>query len=204
MQIYQMALKALTYGTRESLSMERQEALKLLRTNLSSQNLIRHSLASEAVMIHLARHLGHNEELWGLAGLLHDLDSELVDADPKRHGLETKKILEKEGLDKELVEAISLHNEDLEIGIRTKPLHHALAAAETITGLITAVCLVQPDKSLKSVKPKSVLKRMKDKSFASSVSRETIMECEKLGLSLEDFVNICLEAMCSVSEDLGL
>ncbi len=82
--------------------------------------------------------------------------------------------------------------------------HHALAAGETITGMIVATALVYPDKKLSSVKAKSVTKRMKEKLFAASVNRDTIMECERLGLSLDEFAEICLQAMKEISVRLGL
>jgi putative nucleotidyltransferase with HDIG domain len=184
--------------------MTREVALDILKAHLKSEHMIKHSLASEAVLRSLAKFRGENEELWGLAGLLHDIDYELTNGDPKTHGLEAKGILKEYSIDPAVIEAIELHNECATETPRTKPLHYALAAGETITGLITAVALVYPDKKLASVKTKSVTKRMKDKGFAASVSREAIMECEKLGLSLDEFAQLSLSAMQGISEDLGL
>jgi len=182
----------------------RQEALDLLSRHVQNPNLLKHSLASEAVMAALAARLGEDTEKWALAGLLHDLDVEMTNADLAVHGRETSRILTELGLDPEIVEAIELHNERSAGRKRSKPFHHALAAGETLTGLIAATALVYPDKKLASVKPRSVVKRMKEKAFAASVNRDIIRECERLGLSLEEFVEICLKAMQSISDELGL
>ena len=120
------------------------------------------------------------------------------------HGLEAEKILTAHGYDPEIVEAIKMHNEKAHGLKRHKPLHHALAAAETITGMITATTLVYPDKRLKSVKANSVIKRMKQKAFAASVEREKIYECELIGFQLIDFAELSLNAMSKVSDELGL
>lgn len=184
--------------------MSRAEAIDLLHQHIKNENLRKHCYASEAVMRALAEKLGEDADKWGLAGLLHDLDVEMVNADPNIHGLETAKILEEKGIDPEIIDAIKMHNEEAHGETRTKTFHHALAAGETITGLIIATTLVYPDKKINSVKPKSVTKRMKEKAFAASVSRETIMECEKLGIPLPEFAALCLDAMKGIHEELGL
>ncbi len=185
--------------------MKREEALDLLRSYVKNDKLIAHCLASEAVLRALAERMDADPDQWALAGLLHDLDVEITGADPKVHALEGAKILEQKGIDPEVVEAIRLHNEEAEHdGERHKPLHHALAAGETVTGLITATALVYPDKKVAGVKPKSITKRMKEKAFAASVNRDTIRECEKLGLSLQEFVEISLNAMKKIGPQIGL
>ena len=184
--------------------MNREEALSLLKDHLQNQNMIKHCLASEAVMKALAEKLGEDREKWGLAGLLHDIDTEIVDGDLSRHTLEAEKILRNKGLDEEIIRAIKLHNENAHGEKRAEKFHFALAAGETITGLIIATTLVYPDKKIKSVKPKSIKKRMKEKSFAASVNRDTIMECEKLGMDIDEFARICLTAMQEISDELGL
>ncbi|MFP4064280.1 MAG: HDIG domain-containing metalloprotein [Bacteroidales bacterium] len=185
--------------------MKREEALELLKTHVKNEKMIAHCLASEAVLRALAERLGEDPDHWGLAGLLHDVDVEITDADPKVHALEGAKMLEEKGVAPDIVEAIKLHNEQAAHGQkRYKPLHHALAAGETITGLITATALVYPDKKVASVKPKSITKRMKEKAFAASVNRDTIRECEKLGISLQEFVEISLNAMKKVGPQIGL
>lgn len=179
--------------------------MALLHAYVKNDRMIAHSLASEAVLRALAERLGEDAEKWALAGLLHDLDVELTEADMHTHSMETARILEEQGLAPDIVEAVMLHNEHAAHGrSRTEVFHHALAAGETITGLITATALVYPDKKVESVKPKSIVKRMKEKAFAASVSRETIMECEKLGLSLQEFVEISLGAMKKIGPEIGL
>lgn len=185
--------------------MEREKALELLRTHVKNENLVKHCLASEAVMRALAARLGGDPELWGLAGLLHDIDAELTGGDLSRHTLEAEKILSGHGLPLELIEAVKMHNEAAHSGRRRdQAFHRALAAGETVTGLITATALVYPDRRLASVKVSSVAKRMKDKRFAASVDRSIILECEALGLKLEDFIQLSLAAMLAIAPDLGL
>lgn len=182
----------------------RDAALALLREHVKNENLVRHCLASEAVMRALARHFHEDEEQWGLAGLLHDLDIELTHADLRVHGLEAEKILAARGIDPVIVDAIKRHNEQAHSLKRETRLQRALAAGETITGLVTATALVYPDKKLASVKAKSIVKRMKEKAFAASVNREIIRECELIGLPLEVFAGLALAAMQGISDQLGL
>jgi len=190
--------KSMSYG------ITREKALELLNTYIKNQNLIKHSLASEAVMISLAEKSGEDKELWGLAGLLHDIDVELTNADLKIHGLESEKILINYNVDPVIIDAIKRHNEFSHNLKRETNLHFALAACETITGLIIATALVYPDKKLASVKPKSIVKRMKEKAFAASVNRETILECEKIGMNINEFAELALDAMQKISAELGL
>jgi uncharacterized protein len=181
--------------------LQREQAIALLHQYIKNDRMIFHSLASEAVLRALARRLGRDEEKWGLAGLLHDLDVELTNADPKVHGLETARILDEIGVDPDVTEAIKLHNEYSANVPRTTEFHHALAAGETITGLILATSLVYPDKQIASVKPKSVVKRMKEKAFAASVKRENILECELIGLTLDEFAELSINAMALIQNN---
>jgi len=187
-----------TYG------IDRQEALSLVREYIRNERMLWHCLASEAVLRGIARHLGEDEEKWGLAGLLHDLDSELTEGKMEEHGLETARILRERGVDEEVVEAACMHNEMSSGRERTSVFQHAVAAGETITGMISATALVYPDKKLESVKPQSVIKRMKDPKFAASVRRERIMECETIGIPLPRFVELSVAAMKEIAEDIGL
>ncbi len=186
------------------MGMTREEALALLRQHVRDERMLAHSYASEAVMRALARRLGRDEEKWGLAGLLHDIDIEDVKGDLKVHGLEAARMLTERGVDPDVVDAIRMHNEMAAGATRSAELHHALAAGETITGLITATALVYPDRKLAGVKVRSVTKRMKEKAFAASVRRENILECEKIGFSLDAFSGIALEAMQGIHDELGL
>lgn len=182
--------------------MERVRALALLKEHVKSEKMISHCLASEAVMRAMAERVGEDMEKWGLAGLLHDLDVEFTAHDMRIHAMETARILREHNIDEDIVEAVMLHNEDAAHGKpRTAKFHHALAAGETITGLISATALVYPDKNIQSVKPKSILKRMKQKAFAASVRRENIMECEKAGIPLEEFAELALNAMKNMEDN---
>lgn len=181
----------------------RNEALFFLKNNIQSENMRRHCYASEAVMRALAKKLDENVEEWGMAGLLHDIDVELTQANPETHGLFAKDLL-KGKVSEEVIDAIAMHNEMATKKERSTKFQHALAAGETITGLITATALVYPDRKIASVKPKSVTKRMKQKAFAASVKRENIMECERLGIPLNEFAELALNAMKEIDEMIGL
>ncbi len=188
----------------EDFGMSRGDALALLRGRLENVNLVKHCLAAEAVMRAMAEELDEDVDKWGLAGLLHDLDAE-TQPDLAVHTRETAQILEEKGVDTEIVEAICLHNPQAHPGKqRSSRFHYALAAGETITGLIIATALVYPDKKLSSVKPKSVRKRIKEKAFARGADREIIKECEKAGIPLADFCALSLTAMQGIAEELGL
>jgi predicted hydrolase (HD superfamily) len=152
----------------------------------------------------LAQKMGEDEDLWGIVGLLHDLDYEETKDDMPRHTLRTEEILKGKGVCKEITEAIKGHNADNLGYKREKLIEYALTCAECITGMIVATTLVYPDKKLASVKPKSITKRMKQKEFARSVNREHIRECEKIGIPLEQFAELSLKAMREISDVLGL
>lgn len=184
--------------------MQREEAYSLLTSYLKTENLIRHSLASEAVMRCVAGYLGEDAEVWGIAGLLHDIDLDIVQGDMMRHAVEGASILQSAGVDPLIVEAVRLHNEQAHGIKRSTRFHHALAAAETITGLVTATALVYPDKKLASVKPKSVRKRYKEKLFAAGANREIIAECEQAGVAVDDLCDMALTAMQEIAPELGL
>lgn len=166
--------------------------------------MLKHCLATEAVMKALARHFEEDEHIWGLAGLLHDLDVEMTQADPKIHGLKTAEILREEGYPLDMIDAVKMHNEEATGLERTSLFQHALAAGETITGLIVATTLVYPDKTLASVKARSVVKRMKQKAFAASVRRDHILECEKIGIPLPEFAVLAVDAMKEIAGEIGL
>jgi uncharacterized protein len=181
----------------------REEAVKLLKENVKSENMLKHSFASEAVLRGVAKKMGKNEEEYGIAGLLHDIDVEITNADPFTHGPYAEKLLKGKITD-EMLDAIVMHNEVATGKERSTVFQHALAAGETITGLITATTLVYPDKKIASVKPNSVTKRMKQKAFAASVKRENILECEIIGIPLEEFTALSIQSMSEISEVLGL
>jgi len=184
--------------------MDRKQAEDLLHQYISDEKMLYHCYASEVVMRAMARKLGRDEEKWGIAGLLHDIDAEITDKDPERHALEAIPILREQGLSEDMLDAIKMHNEEATGKQRNKEFQHALAAGETITGLIYATALVYPDKKIQSVKPKSIRKRMKEKAFAASVNRDTIRECEQIGIPLEEFIELSLNAMKEIDRKIGL
>ena len=182
----------------------RDQALELLKQYVKNERMIAHSLSSEAVLRALAVRLGRDVDQWGQAGLLHDIDVEVTHADPLVHGPEGARWLAEMGMDADVVDAIAMHNELAAGKERSTEFQFALASAETITGLITATTYVYPDRKVASVKPKSVVKRMKEKAFAASVKRENIMECEKIGIPIEEFATIAIAAMATIAEEIGL
>ena len=183
---------------------DREKALELLHQHVKNEKMIIHCLSSESVMRGLARHLGRDEDRWGLAGLLHDIDVEVTHAKPTVHALKAGDLLANLQLDEEILDAIRMHNEEAAGKERTTEFQHALAAGETITGLIYATTLVYPDKKIASIKYKSVAKRMKQPAFAASVKRENIMECEKIGIPLDEFIRISVDAMREIHEEIGI
>lgn len=184
--------------------MERADALALLKTHLANDRLVGHCVATEAIMRALAPKFDADPDVWGLAGLLHDLDFEETGEDETRHAEVAAERLTALGVSPEVVNAIRKHNAE-GLGLqRETDFEHALTCAETITGLIVATALVYPDQKLASVKPKSITKRMKTAHFARAVSRERIRECEEIGIPLSEFVALSLSAMQEIAPELGL
>jgi putative nucleotidyltransferase with HDIG domain len=183
--------------------MNRQEALESIKENVASENLIKHMLAAEAIMRALAIRLGGNEMEWGLAGLLHDIDVELTEGDMSSHGKLGADLARDLGASEAIADAILCHNERHGIAPET-PMEKALFCADPLTGLITAAVLVRPDKKIENLEATSVRKRFKEKSFAAGASREQIARCADIGLELDEFIAIGLEAMKKVAPQLGL
>jgi len=185
--------------------MNREQALQLVKENIKNKNSIKHCLAAEAIMIGLAEHFNEDIKLWGLVGLLHDLDMELVDyiKEPEKHGLKTVEMLKEKGIDNVILEAIKAHNSATGKIAETK-LEKAIYCADPLTGLIVATTLVLPSKKLADVGVNNVLNRFKEKSFAKGADREIIASCSEIDLSLEKFLEIGLKAMKKINSDLGL
>lgn len=187
--------------------MDRQKAIEILNKYLVSEHLIKHSYAVESVMRELARKLEPDkEELWAMTGLMHDLDADIVDYRnyPKLHGKKTVELLKEHGFGtEEMYHSICAHNEESGVPIETK-MDRAIYAADPITGFITAISLVYPDKKVGSVKVKSITKRMNEVRFAAGANREAMRSIEKLGISFNEFAELALKAMQGISELLGL
>ena len=183
--------------------MTREEALNSVKTNVENENLIKHMLATEAIMRALARCLGGDEEEWGLAGLLHDIDAELTRGDMHTHSKLGADLARELGADEAVVHAILSHNEAHGI-LRETKLDEALFCVDPLTGLITTAALVRPDKKLASLEAKSVIKKFKQKGFAAGVNRQQITRCNEIGIEFDQFIELGLLAMQEIATDLGL
>lgn len=181
--------------------MDRQQAYELARSKFTNKNLFKHVLAVEAVMRGLAEYFHEDQERWGLAGLLHDLDYEQTMNDPDRHTLITEELLQPFQLEPEIIEAIKCHNDKAP---RTRLIGKAIYAADPVTGLIVAAALMHPAKKLKSIDVEFIMRRFKEKRFAAGANREQIQTCEELGLTLEEFLGIALKSMQGIDKELGL
>ena len=183
--------------------MTREEALDSIAANVENDNLIKHMIATEAIMRALAKRFDEDEEEWGITGLLHDIDVELTEGDMHSHSKLGSDLARELGASENMVHAILSHNETHGIARETK-LDKALFCADPLTGLIIDAALVRPDKSLAKLEAKSVKKRFKEKSFAAGANREQISLCSELGLELDEFIELGVKAMQEIADDLDL
>jgi len=181
----------------------REEAYALLTEFNRNESLIKHALAVEAVMRHMAAKLGHDIEAWGVIGLIHDLDYEKY---PDKHCVMTEQILRERGWSDEAIHAVVSHGWGICTEIEpTHDMEKVLYAIDELTGLITACVLVRPSKSLMDLKVKSVSKKWKDKSFAAGANREIIQQgIDMLGMERSELIGDVIEGMRSVAKTLGL
>ena len=185
-----------------STNVDRKEILASIQANVQDKNMVSHMLATEAIMRALAKKLGEDEDEWGLTGLLHDIDVELVEGDFKSHSKLGADIARELGANEEMAHAILCHNEAHGIPRETK-LDQALFCADPLSGLITASALVRPTK-LDGLSTKSVMKHFREKRFAAGVNREQLIQCQEIGLELEEFVSLGIEAMKGIASELEL
>ena len=185
------------------MSVVRASVVVEVETRVANLNLRRHMLATEAIMRALATRLGEDPDVWGLAGLAHDLDAEETEDDVARHGAVAADAARRLGLPDEAAHAIAAHNPDTGVIAETR-LDVGLIASDQLSGLVTASALVRPEKDLAGVKVKSVRKRYREGAFARGVDRESIARCAELGLELDDFLALGLEAMQGIAPELGL
>lgn len=184
--------------------MNREEAWELVQQRVSNRNLRNHMLATEMVMGKLAEHFGEDEEQWGLAGLLHDLDYDETANDSSRHSLLAAEELQKLNVNPEIVYAVKAHNH-VHGFPRNSRMDRALYVCDPLTGLIVAAALILPAKKLAAVTPEFVLNRFSEKGFARGANREQIKQCQtELGLSLAELVTIGLTAMQQNAASIGL
>jgi hypothetical protein len=181
----------------------RNEALNLVKKNVSKRNVVYHMLAVEAIMRSLAKHFGENEEIWGLIGLLHDIDYEMTEATPEKHSLLAEEIL-KGLVPEEMIKSIKTHNFK-HTGIMPETrMEKALIASDAISGLLVACALVMPSKKLADVKVETVAKKFKDKDFARGAERERILVCEEIGIPREAFFELALNGLKGIANEIGL
>lgn len=183
--------------------MDREQAWALLCEYTQSENLRRHALAVEACMRYYARLWGEDEELWGITGLLHDID---YDQHPslEEHPFVGMEILRQKGYPEEVVRAVGAHADHTGIPRQTR-MEHTLFACDELTGFVTAVALVRPNKKLAEVDVAAVRKKMKDKAFAAKVSREGIVHgAEVIGMELDALIGEVIAALRAAAPRLGL
>ncbi len=182
---------------------DRSAAWNLLTEFTQSESLRKHALAVEACMRAYAKKFGADEELWGVVGLIHDFDYEKFPT-AQEHPYKGNEILMERGYSDEIRRAIMSHADYTGVP-RETAMEKALFACDELAGFITAVALVKPSKSLAEVEAKSVRKKMKDKAFARSVSRDDIVNgASELGVELDEHIAFCIEAMKGISVELGL
>lgn len=181
----------------------RESALKILNENIKGESLLRHSITVEAVMRHFAKPFGADEEEWGVIGLLHDVDFEKY---PEQHCHKTREILTPYGVPDNIIRAIESHGYKLVNDVKPETdAEKVLYTIDELTGLISAVAILRPSKSIFDLETKSVKKKWKQKSFAANVNREVIAEgAEMLGKPLDYIIEQTIEGMKTVADEIGL
>jgi putative nucleotidyltransferase with HDIG domain len=183
--------------------MKRSEAMTIINEYIQSENLIRHMLAVEAAMRFYAANLEKDIDTWGITGLLHDFDWE-IHPTLDQHPQDGAPILRERGVPEEVITAILSHADHTGIPRQTL-MQKALYACDEITGLIVAVALVRPSRSIYDVKTKSVKKKWKDRAFAAGANREEIAKAtDEFGVDLWEHVENIITAMCGIAPELGL
>ncbi|MCX7958395.1 MAG: HDIG domain-containing protein [Deltaproteobacteria bacterium] len=179
----------------------RNESFEILKQKVKTKNLIKHMLAVEAIMRGLAKKFGEDEEKWGIAGLMHDIDIDEYGKDPSKHGKIGAEWLREMGYEEEIVNAVLAHS-----GHKTPEnrMEIALFASDPLSGLIISAALIHPDKRISAIDTAFVLNRFQEKRFAAGARREDIKKCADMGLSLEEFIETALISMKGISDELGL
>ena len=183
--------------------MDREATNKVVEEHAKSESLRKHLLAVETCMRAYARRVGEDEEMWGIAGLVHDFDWEVCPT-PESHPAYGADILRSEGFPEEIVRAVLSHGNHTGIARETL-MEKALFACDELSGFVTAVALVRPTKSLSEVSVRSVRRKMKDKGFARSVSRDELVQgAQELGVDLDEHITFVVDALKPVAPQLGL
>jgi putative nucleotidyltransferase with HDIG domain len=181
----------------------RDEALSLIRKNITKRNIVYHMLAVEAIMKSAARYLGEDENKWSLIGLLHDVDYEKTETTPEKHSLLAEEILRGIVPD-EFIKSIKTHNFRYTGFKPENKMEKALIASDAISGLLVACALVMPSKKLADVKVETVTKKFRDKDFARGAERERILICEEIGIPRDKFFEIALNGLKTNASEIGL
>jgi len=181
----------------------REDALNLVKRNVTKRNVIYHMLAVEAIMRGVAKHFGEDEDKWGLIGLLHDIDYEKTEETPEKHSLLAEELL-KGFVPDEIIKSIKTHNFRHTGVLPETRMEKALIASDAISGLLVACALVMPSKKLADVKVETVAKKFKDKDFARGAERERVLVCEEIGVPREKFFEIALDGLKKSAADIGL
>ena len=181
----------------------REHALAVLHEHNQSDSLRSHALAVEAVMRHMARLWGEDEDYWAEVGLLHDVDYEKY---PQEHLQHAPAMLQAAGYDQEFIRAVLCHGWTICTDVEPQlKMEKALFAADELTGLITAAAYMRPSKSVSDMEVSSVKKKFKDKRFAAGVDRQIIVNgCDMLGLTLEELIGLCIAGMRENAAEMGL
>jgi len=179
------------------------EALSLLKEFNKGESLLKHAYSVEGVMRYMARKMGEDEEKWGIIGLMHDLDYERF---PEQHCKKSREILEERGWPEEYIRAIVSHGWGICTNVEPQTeMEKVLYAIDELTGLITAVAIIRPSKSVADLEARSVMKKWKDKSFAAGVNRSVVEEgTMMLGVELRDLVTDVIMGMREVADRIGL
>lgn len=183
--------------------LSRAEAWELLTEYTKTPALQKHALAVEAAMRHFARLSKEEEEVWGVAGLLHDLDYEKF---PDEHCQKAEGIMQERGIDEIYIRAMKCHGYGICTDVEPQsPMEKMLYTVDELTGLIHALCLMRPSKSVLDLEVKSVKKKFKDKSFAAGVNRDTIRNgCAMLQLDLDEVIRETIAGMKEKAQEIGL
>ena len=183
--------------------MDRQTTIDFLQGYVKTDTLMKHLLAVEAAMRGYARKFGEDEERWGVAGLVHDFDWEIVPT-PEEHPIFGANILRERGFAEDIVRAVLTHGDHTGL-VRETPMERTLFAVDELSGFVRAVTLVRPSKSLDDVTPRSVRRKMKDKAFARDVNRDDIIKgADEMGVDLDEHMTFVIECLKPVAAELGL
>ncbi len=195
--------------TSPHLPLSREQALEFVKKHNRHEKDLIHYLESEAIMRELAKKLGEDEEYWGMLGLVHDIDWGLTKENVETHLTKAPELLKEAGFDDEFIQIVLSHGygfeelPHLKDKKRSEKVEYALAASETITGLVHAYVLMRGNK-ISDTKPKGLKKKFKDKTFAAKIDRDIIRECENLGVTLDEFLETAIEGIKKIKDDIGL